>query len=79
MDRWADLKPHWAGHMLRLKGSHHPEQRGIFYPVEVLQMSVCVCVCATTTVLPHVSSDVSSGRSIVPFHKRLQRHRDIVL
>lgn len=37
------FKPHWAGHMLRMKGSHHPEQRGIFlfiYSMDILQMSV---------------------------------------
>lgn len=55
------FKPRWAGHMLRLKGSHHPEQRGIFfyyYSMEILSC-VCVCVCATKTVLLHVSLNVS--------------------
>lgn len=59
------FKPRWAGHMLRLKGSHHPEQRGIFfyyYSMEILQMSVCVC--ATKTVLLHVSLNVSPDNPV---------------
>lgn len=52
------FKPHWAGHMLRLRGSHHPEQRGIFfYSMEILQM----CVYAQQKrILLHVSFNVSS-------------------
>lgn len=30
MDRWADLRACRAGHMLRAKGRHHPQQRRIF-------------------------------------------------
>lgn len=41
------FKPRWAGHMLRLKGSHHPEQRGIFFLLlfHGNTPNVCLCVC----------------------------------
>lgn len=53
------FKPRWAGHMLRLKGSHHPEQRGIFFLLLFHGNTPNVCVCATKTVLLHVSLNVS--------------------
>lgn len=64
------FKPHWAGHMLRLRGSHHPEQRGIFFFLfHGNTPNVCVYV-QQKRILLHVSFNVSldNPRAAAPFY-----------